>query len=348
MNSYIEEVFFDGHIIGYTDFIKIYLNRNVKGKYLDTLRKHELSHIWLNHHLRTRSYEKLDIEKWNIACDMEIAMHIYTKKDECNIKEPRSPIAGGITTDDCAKYPNCLYAEEYYEELLKNQDSDDGDGGKGNMDFTMEDLQNILGDDVDVKQLIQEAMDKAAEMEAEASIAEQQHKINEIKAPKPSIASEIDALSRERSLRTRVKSYSRPSRRGEEGDLIKKGKKTKIKAAEITVYLDRSGSFNSDKTKQADDKIKDVLRKYRGKIKADVLYFNDKLMIKDPVRGGGGTNYDSVVNHINQSGSLLSIIITDDDGCNKSLKSDKKILIVPVGCTTTQIAKTLHKKEITI
>lgn len=350
MKYNIEEVFIDGDIIGYTDFTKIYINKKITGLYLDVLRVHECSHIWLRHKTRAKNIDNLNMKLWNIACDMEIAKHIYSDNDENIIISPRSPLKDGILKKHCEPYKGCEYAEDFYCELLKkrNEDIEKLLINWGDIKIGDEPGDEPGDENINIEECIKEIKDHISKQILQKLYTKQQELLNDFKAPKPSIASEIDALRRSRSLISRNKTYARPNKR-DDSDFIKKGFKLKLKNANITIYVDRSGSFSYDKTLAVNDKLKSILKKYRGRINSDCIYFNDILRIEDPINGGGGTNYSCVVEHINTSSSTLSIIITDDDPCSEIYPLPKKnILVVPIGCTHTNIGRALSVKEIAI
>lgn len=347
MNKYfIEEEIFSGIQIGYTDFVKIYLNRRITGKYLEVLRIHECSHIWLQHNIRAQHIDNLNVHIWNVACDLEIAKHIYSTSEDSIINSVRSPLKGGITHVECQEFPDCKFAEQYYLELLKKEVC----FKNINIDMTSENLNAIIipCDKAPVNELIiSETKEKIKQLRRQGDQIVQQNTVNNFQAPSPSLASELDAIRRSRTLISRVKSFKRPNRKefiSEE--FFKKGFRNVLKQALVTLYVDRSGSFSAEKTHQANIKVKLLLLKYRGILNLDTIFFNDSLKKMDPLVGGGGTNYKDVVDHINHSESSLSIIITDDDRSESCLVTTKKIIIYPIGCSTTHLAKILKVKEV--
>lgn len=332
--------------VGYTDFVNIYISTSASGAERDVLIKHELAHIFLQHQWRTellrREYGKdLNYRLLNIAFDMEIARHIYTEADEKVINGLRSILKGGITSKHCAEYPDCEFAEDYYKELLKNDPGDEM--------ISFDDLSEELKKEVE-EQILKPMSQRLKEMEqaikedreVKQSKQLQEHVQKACKNIKPSIASVIDNVIGKRHGVKRISSYRRPCRR-ESQEFFKKGKITTSRPPKLTVYTDRSGSFCPEKTRAATAKIQEVLTKYRGRIESDVYYFSDELMTQDN-GGGGGTNYQCVVNHIIETQSELSIIITDDDHCDVNFDASKvgNVLIIPVGATTTQVKKVLN------
>lgn len=355
----IKEVRFDGNepSVAYTDFSAIYLSNSLFGKDLETAKKHELSHIWLQHQSRLSELKKntkdVDHLIWNIAADLEIAKHIYDQQDEATIASPFSMLKGGIRKKHVADYKS-EYAEGFYEELMKQSDeikemlkSMDAAGNK--MEEEQEgEQEGESQQQKPVEEVVKEAQQKNAEEKEKAEnrkrIKQVHESIKSFKAPKPSLASEIDSVFGRNKI-TRVKSYRRPSR--VESEFLQKGRVSKKKAARFALYVDRSGSFDNGKTMEATRKIAEIVTKYRGKIEKDVFYFNNNLLTVDPMVGSGGTNYQAVVDDIIRNQAELSIIITDDDYCH--IEFDKKrlpkVLVVPVGCSSTVIAKVIGAYE---
>jgi predicted metal-dependent peptidase len=344
----IKEIRFEGKnpSIGYTDYINIYISNSITGKDLETLRKHEKSHIWLQHYTRGLQLNKnfdLNHELWNIACDLEIAKYIYNKEDNSNILKPFSFLTGGITINDSNKYPNCEFAEDYYLELLQKGTNKLKSFDLGNKKINEKSESNI---EINMLSLIESALKKIKDIENQENITKVQSLYNNFKPSKPSMYSEIDKYLG-RSKIKRESSYKRPKRYNDNEDLFKKGKKSILKTANITIYIDRSGSFNQNKTKLANEKLNKVLQKYRGSIKKDVVYFNDILFNIDPINGFGGTNYSVVIEDIVKNRSLLSIIITDNDSCNlKNYKNLPHILIIRIDCNKTWLSEKLNITDV--
>ena len=356
MSYLIPEIYFNGlKPIAYTDFIKIYLSSSLSTTEQEVARKHESCHIWLNHHLRIKRLlqekKTLNQHLLNIALDMEIAKYFYTDEDEKIITIPRGLLNGGVTRKDCEKYPDCKYAEDFYEELLKNQFETKNVFFNDcvNLDNLPEELPTEAISSSSISEILEKTKDKIKELEKvtqyKALNKDYKIKVNNVK---PSAASILDATIGRRYYKATVNSYRRPSKI-ENSDFLKKGKLRISRPPKLTLYIDRSGSFDSSKTSQATSKISNLLLKYRGKLEKDVFYFNNTLLVDDPKHGSGGTNYQCVVNHIKDSNSELSIIITDNDPCNITVPSNLgKILIIPIGCIQTEIGKKVSCHEINI
>lgn len=352
MVSLFPVVRFNGIVpsIGYTDFTNVYIsNEIVVDREYKTLHRHECAHIWLQHDLRAnkkRQEEKardraLSHSLWNIACDLEIALHIYDDVDDMAITAPRSRLAGGIRKEDALRY-DANYAEEFYDLLLENQiellvslDS------AGNVfidsdELPAEDAQSLI--DALKEHLQQEAAKEAAR--------QVQRSIEGFVAPRPSLGALIDRHIG-RSVINRERTYRRPSRRHGESDLIFKGMTAVVRPPRMTLYVDRSGSFSPDKTQASMGLIDQFLQKYRGRIERDVIYFNDVLHTTDPMRGEGGTNYQPVIDSIAKDNAQLAIIITDADDASGVIvpPTFPNTIVVPVGCNSTHIAQILGAQE---
>jgi len=346
----IEIVEFSGRriSIAYTDYSKVYISDTLAGQQRKTAIKHEKGHIWLQHQNRGLN---LDRKLWNIAADLEIAKQLYTEKDIDAINEPRSSLAGGITKEHCEKYPLAEYAEEFYQELLKERSSNlvshDGDANDQASEGQPGEQPSEQPSEQPPEELVKKAKEKAdkedEEADAAASLQQQQRSIQGFAPPKPSLASLIDRHIG-RSKVSRAQSYARPSRRQSSDDMILRGHKAKPKTPRITVYVDRSGSFNPDKTAQSMGKLAECLLKYRGRAEYDVLYFADHLMHIDPCRGSGGTNYQPVVDQIAADQAEISVIITDEDSAEgvRVPTNMPAVIVVPIGCSSTSIGTILR------
>jgi len=343
-------------IVAYTDFSAIYLSKFLRGDDYEVARIHELSHIWLQHQIRSEIFKEknknINHEVLNIALDCEIAIHIYTDEEDAVINKPRTMLVGGIDKKFTAKLKS-KHAEEIYFELLKNKTNAKNfdkhifkDNGKRGKSEKKKNIKDIISK---AKQEAKKENDKLKKQKTEKILKKQ---ISDFKPPKPSLSSEIDSVFGRNKIR-RERSYRRPSRTEHNNDLIYKGMISKKKIPKLTVYVDRSGSFCSDKTVQSTSNLKKIIQKYRGKIKQDAIYFNNVLFSIDTGVGSGGTNYNAVIRHIADNNSELSVIITDNDGAkredNVAKKIElKKIIIIPIGCARTDLSQKYNIKEVTI
>ena len=113
----------------------------------------------------------------------------------------------------------------------------------------------------------------------------------------------------------RVRTWKKTDPRYGTGPIIRKGKMrtNNGKIPVINVYFDRSGSWDSAKTKVGQDAI-GTLNNYvrNGQIKINLYYFNTSIHSEDP-GGRGGTWGTPIMDHIKQTKPDNVIIMTDDD-----------------------------------
>ena len=133
------------------------------------------------------------------------------------------------------------------------------------------------------------------------------------------------------------KTYSRPCRSkvGLHNDRIYRGERVVETQSEIFLFVDRSGSFNDAKTKDQEQVVADLTRKFRNRLKVKTLYFTtDVFEDKESIKGCG-TNAYCCFQYIEKYRPSMSIIITDDDYvCGyKTLNLKKaKVGFIFVGC----------------
>jgi len=338
----IETIYFDGKkpAIAYTDFTAIYISRSLTGSQLETAIKHEKGHIWLNHNNRFKAIKDINFMLANIAADLEIAYHLYDQDDLDAIEAPRSLLKGGISKKHCEEYPSCKYMEEFYQELLKKKNKLKSHDGHANKD---KDDKEDKGKDKTAEQLVEDAK---KEIQKQKNKTKAKKLLEHFNPPKPSLASELMATFGRNKIK-HVRSYRNPDE-FEESDFFIKGWVVQKRKPKLNIFVDRSGSFCPDKTAKATSVLDKCLKKFRGKINKDVFYFNNGILLKDPMRGDGGTNYEAVIDIIKKDKAEMSIIITDDDYCAcKSEKIDKTI-VIPIGCSKTKIANVFGLTEVFI
>ena len=338
---------FDGVVpsVAYTDYSAVYVSTSLSGAQRDTALKHEHGHIWLQHRTRGGNLREVtpdfDARRWNIAADMEIAKHLYDAQDLEAIAAPRSSLAGGITQEHCAKYPQCSYAEEFYENLV-NESEEASHDGEANGELAPGDLAQ------EVEAIVAGALEELKDLQGRQEQMRRQKTLDNFLPPRPSFASLLDRHLG-RAKRSRTATYRRPSRLPS-SDLIKKGVTSALKSPALTVFVDRSGSFSPSKTAQSLKTLHECLLKYRGRVECDVLYFADRLMTADPGRGGGGTNYQCVVDQIARDRAKLAVVITDDDSSSgvQVPRDLPNVVVVAVGCASTSLSKTLRVPEVAV
>ena len=357
--------------IAFTDYVNIYISKDATASEKTVLRKHTKAHIYLKHRARLKAYErefgKVEKEAWCIAEDIEIALHIYNKKDEEVALLPRSNISGGIYKHNLpVELPKELkYCEEIYEFLAKKKKDKKEVAVKKNNSFDASynadsdlDVDIDLDADTDTDLELDEIIKKAIE-EIEKEEEEEKNKIkikkNEEEAfetlnrRKQTLSSLLERKVKENYARKRKNTYLRQSRRCEgayEGAIIKKGVRIKRKIPKVLVFVDRSGSFCNKKTDEATKNLDGVLKKFRLAIKKEVYFFNSEILEEDPLVGSGGTNYKAVRNFIANSGAEIAVVITDDDMCDNLEKVSTEVIVIPTGCNETSFAKKILAEEV--
>lgn len=341
----------------YTDFSAVYVSTRLAAEQRRTALRHERAHIWLQHQLRRDAFarqmdEPMDRKAWNIATDLEIAKHIYTKRDDDAITEPRSTLNGGIRLCHCDEFPGAEYAEDFYLAIMASAPPDGASSMDGDAsDAAAEDGWNHgVCQSGDIGDLVADAKSRSDDASSaddhQASTMQAQRSIANFKPPKPSLSSLID-MHIGRAVRSRANSYRRPSRRRVASDLIAKGAATKQKTPRMTVYVDRSGSFSPEKTSASLKALTSCLMKYRGRVDCDVIYFADSLMSTDPGRGCGGTNYQPVVDQIVADRAEIAIIVTDADSAEGVTVRGalSPVVVVPIDCQVTDIGRILRAEH---
>ena len=331
---------------GKTDFTRIYIASELnKPEYRTTLR-HEQGHVWARHNARRPKDARLDL--WAIACEMEIARTIYDEQDIGNITAPRSRLAGGYLPGSLDGLPEEIHlAEEIYDWLLTNPDQQPGDApmpcGCG-----YEHADEDGGERVEGAAVAQAARDKLDEDESarESQIAAAAAYAIARNRP-PSLVETVDAALRVRVERER--SYRRPSRRHADESIVMPGAISIPRPPLVEIFVDRSGSFSSDKTAAAERELAALLSRYGASIRADVWFFGNGRLVKSDPGGGGDTPYPLIAQHINGTAPRLAIIITDDDPVSSSItpvSKRTKVICVPIGCTSTRLANAMGGMDV--
>lgn len=321
--------------IGYTNGAEIVISSALSTDEREVVLWHEKSHILLQHTLRLPEAQKVDRFMWNVACDLEIARHMYTADHEWVIKKPRSRLTGGIVHADTEKYPGCEFAEEFYNALIEQADNK----GLSPIDSLGDAEKETLKGEVAkaLRELSEEAAQKAS------ATAIQQHKESLARFRlRLSLAGEMDAvLAYGKAVRRRT--YARPSRRVT-GEFLAKGTKSILKVPKVIVYVDCSGSFTPEKTQTARARLSQILLRYRSSVTKDVKYFSDKVFSEvDSPYAGGGTNYMDVLADINDCRPEVAVILTDADrnADLPQLAGGTKVIVIPIGCSATWLASAI-------
>lgn len=348
---------------GKTDGCNIWLASELNERELDVARLHEESHVWLWHSKRGHDIRKNEPQKykhnlWNLATDMEIARNIYSQHEIDIIKTPRSRLKGGIVADSVENMPaDLLHAEVIYDWLLHNLPKHDHKGCGCVMEeaTTQENPEQPSPSAQEVVTRLREVKEEKEKVEQDKKEKEHSRQLQEqtqaqllaLRNRPPSLTEEISAALRVRHERPR--SYARPGKKEVFNGLINKGRKSTPRPPLVEIYVDRSGSFDSNKTKGANDTVNKVLSRYKASIKHDTYYFGgDELRAQD-TSAGGNTPYGLIIKHLKQSTPKLAIVITDDDACedySKDIPAQTIIICVPIGCANTKFAANSGGKDV--
>lgn len=145
------------------------------------------------------------------------------------------------------------------------------------------------------------------------------------------------------------KTYSRPCRSkvGLETDRLYRGERVVETKSEIFLFVDRSGSFDDEKTRAQEQAVKDLTKRYRGRLKVKTLYFTTDVFEDKESIIGCGTNAYSCLQYIERYRPSMSIIITDDDRTfsNAALDLKKsKVGFIFIGCDKNDSVTSLVTK----
>ena len=133
------------------------------------------------------------------------------------------------------------------------------------------------------------------------------------------------------------KTYSRPCRSkvGLHSDRIYRGERVVETQSDIFLFVDRSGSFDDEKTREQERVVADLVKKFRGRLKVKTLYFTTDVFEDKESISGYGTNVFSCFKYIEKYQPSMSIIVTDDDSVYgyETLNLRKaKVGFIFVGC----------------
>lgn len=323
----------------YTDFVKIFIADELNVSEENVSIRHEQAHIWCEHNRRYK--KKYDRELWNISCEIEIARNIYTNQDISVIEAPRSRLSGGYLPDSIKKLPSLLlYAEEIYEWLKNNPEEIPAKQLMCKCDSARSKRDDEQPSSEDIRSIIEEAKNDLDKLDLQRQSQEcLKSKLVAIRYKQPSLADELDAILRHRIVREY--SYRRPSRRSNNINYIEKGLISRCKRPLVEIFIDRSGSFNASKTRDAEFALKRVLAKYNAQIRSDVFFFGSDRLSAEDINGGGNTPYHLIMDHINRTIPKIAIVITDDDPAGPFSRiafKDTEILCLPIGCNSTKFS----------
>lgn len=128
-------------------------------------------------------------------------------------------------------------------------------------------------------------------------------------------------------IRKRAQTFSRPNRRISSPDYVMKGHKYAKNIKEITIYLDTSGSMNSQFIADMQQTLQALYQTTKFRLFQFDNWINEVNLKTDRLYTGGGTNITNVLNHIKKNKFDVSIMITDceDKFSLKGVDSDLMI-----------------------
>lgn len=331
----------DLEVPGRTDGMVIEISSSLSHDERKVVLLHELGHILLGHVPKSK-YRNYDPRISNLAGDAEIAITMYGDDEEEVMGRPRSQLDGGITRQWVKENaPGCRTFSELYEHLKKNGKTED-DGNVWPMPVnTPGDGESDDGKDLppSVIEALKEACKEAITKKVNGlSAVSKIEKMSAIK-PKPrrkGVSDYVAEVADEALARRR--SWRRMSRRPND-PFLKKGVVSERTRPKVSVYVDRSGSFNQDKTMEAEKELEILSRRYGYIVDFDSFFFGGTLSAKDDIRNMS-TNYAAVADHIISTRPRLAVVITDDDPCDNlpARPKETRVVVKTIGCTSSNFA----------
>lgn len=353
-----------------TDYSKIYIRDDLTVSEHRTALRREQGRIWMQHNIRMKNIEDRQPDLWALAFELEIAINIFDVDDRLAITDPKSNLSEIPIPDAWEDFPdNVRFAHEIYEWLVENmagfggdedmenphdsqkpENSDDGEESKEDSgEQGQEEQEPVEEFDSEVLGKIAEKAREGLDGEKGAELRQEmvEFDFNELLKRRPSLVEEVDS-----ALRVRVErepSYRRPSRRQTGDNTIMKGTISVSRPPRVEIFVDRSYSFTAEKTRAAESKLKEVLKRYNSSVTSDVLYFANN-MLSSSGNITGNTPYDVVYDYLCRSRPRLAIIITDDDPVDDIVVPIKglKILCIPIGCESTLLAERIGGIDVDI
>lgn len=249
--------------------------------------------------------------------------------------------------------------EKEKEEEKQNGDSDSNDSSdKGNGSSNDEDedsklnrlkrIKDLLGDKDTAEKISGEAEEKVTkERLAKASKELTKYKNSPLNKFKESLQSFIKKEIGE----VKSSSWSKINKKYAGTGTIKAGtsKHASGKIPLINVYFDRSGSWDSSKTRVGEQAIA-TLNNYvrQHKLKIDLYYFNTEIHSTDP-GGRGGTLGTPILEHIKQTKPDNVIVMTDDDigDCRETVTVPGAVWLLFKGGVSMNLQEHLKGKKLT-
>lgn len=116
----------------------------------------------------------------------------------------------------------------------------------------------------------------------------------------------------------------------------------------LHVYVDRSGSFDESKTAESVGIIQRLGATLSQEIQTQLYYFgNDEILEVDPKYGRGGTPYELIHEHIQETDPMAVVIITDDDWSTMEVRyPDTDVWYIGVQDCKTKVGKMFGGKNL--
>ena len=120
-----------------------------------------------------------------------------------------------------------------------------------------------------------------------------------------------DFIGNNAVIRKRAQTFSRPNRRITSNDYVMKGHKYAKNIKEITIYLDTSGSMNSQFVADIQRTLQVLYQTTKFRLFQFDNWIREVDLKQESLYTGGGTNITNVLNHIKKNKFDVAIMITD-------------------------------------
>ena len=221
--------------------------------------------------------------------------------------------------------------EEERKKTIEKEKAEDAEKGissddeENDSEERLKRIKDILNDKSTAKKVTGEAED-IVNKERLAKAARDLNRYNN--SPLKKFKESLQGFIKKEIGEEKNKSWSKINKKYAGTGTIKAGvsKHASGKIPLINVYFDRSGSWDSDKTKVGEQAIA-TLNNYvrQHKLKIDLYYFNTEIHSEDP-GGRGGTRGTPILNHIRETKPDNVIVMTDDD-----IRDCTEVVTVPGG-----------------
>lgn len=240
-------------------------------------------------------------------------------------------------------------------------DSGDGEAGngagnKGDADVEdsdsklsrLERIKDLLNDKDIADKISHEAEDKVTK----ERLAKASKELNKYKnSPLNKFKESLQSFIKKEIGEVKSSSWSKINKKYAGTGTIKAGtsKHASGKIPLINVYFDRSGSWDSSKTKVGEQAIA-TLNNYvrQHKLKIDLYYFNTEIHSVDP-GGTGGTLGAPILEHIKKTKPDNVIVMTDDDimDCTETVTVPGAVWLLFKGGVSSNLQEHLKGKKLT-